>query len=105
MNIISMFQCIYVYRCDQYRWVSKGVYTINCKNAVLKKRSNHIDNKNSGKKQGDSRFRRWEYWGYNSALHYTGDHSVYESFSHCSSEAQSKPFIRSAPYVKEKVCV
>lgn len=45
--------------------------------------------------EGDSRFRRWEYWGYESmfALHYTGDHTVYQAFGHRNSKNQTRPFI------------
>ena len=65
-----------------------------------------IDLKNLPKGEGDPSFRRWEYWGYGSyfLLHYTGDHKVYESFSHRSCKNSKRPFIRSAPFVKEKVC-
>lgn len=56
------------YRCDQYRWVSKGVYTIKCGTTVLNKRSNIIDLEDLPPRQGDSQFRRWEYWGYGSTL-------------------------------------
>ena len=33
----------FVYRCDQYRWVSKGVYSVKSSNHDFKKRSNWID--------------------------------------------------------------
>ena len=36
-------------------------------------------------------------------LHYTGDHTVYEYFVHRNSKNVQKPFITSAPFVKEKV--
>ena len=45
------------------------------------------------------------YWGYRSyfLLHYTDDHTVYKAFPHRSLKQVSRPFIRSAPFVKEKV--
>ena len=36
-------------------------------------------------------------------MHYTGDHSVFKNFEHRGSKKNKKPFIRSAPFVKEKV--
>ena len=33
----------FICRCDQYRWVSKGVYSIKSSNYDFKKRSNWID--------------------------------------------------------------
>ena len=52
-------------------------------------------------------FRRWEYWGFSSLfiLHSTGDHTVFSGFAHRNSRKISRPFIRSAPYVKEKVSI
>lgn len=71
------------FRCDQYRWVTKGVYTIKTKEYTLKKRSNAVDSEMLPAEQGDARFHRWEYWGYRSlfAMHYTGDDSVYSLFA------------------------
>ena len=101
--------CTYC-RCDQYRWVSKGVFLVNCeKGFTLKKRSNLIDLPELNQREGDERFRRWEYWGTcNSfrgffAMHYTGDHTIYKSFPHRSAKSKKGPFIRSAPIIKEKV--
>ena len=72
---------------------------------LLKKRSNVLDSAEC--KEGDVRFRRWEYWGLSSyfILHYTGDHTIYESFGHRGAKDPKKPFIRSAPFVNEKVNV
>lgn len=88
-----------VYRCDQYRWVTKGVYAVKSEGCEFKKRSNAVDDISLKKGEGDDRFRRWEYWGIGSyfLLHYTGDHTVYTSFQHRSAITQKKPFIRSAP--------
>ena len=57
------------------------------------------------KKGGDSRFRRHEYWGFNSMfiLHYLGDHTIFKGFKHRNSKVQTKPFVTTAPHVKEKV--
>lgn len=42
-------------RCDQYRWVSKGAFTVKCiGNIELKKRSNVIDAKDLGQRVGDT---------------------------------------------------
>ena len=81
------------------------MYTVNCDQCTFKKRSNAIDDSSLPAGQGDMQFRRWEYWGFGSlfVLHYTGDHTAYNSFSHRSSKDQQKPFIRSAPFIKEKV--
>ena len=96
---------IIMFRCDQYRWVTKGVYTVRSGGYEFKKRSNAVDNISLKKNEGDSLFRRWEYWGVESyfILHYTGDHSIYTAFQHRSATTNKKPFVRSAPYVKEKV--
>lgn len=37
-------------------------------------------------------------------MHYVGDHTVFVPFKHRNSQKQIKPFIRSAPHVKDKVC-
>ena len=46
-------------------------------------------------KEGDDRFRKWEYWGYKSyfILHYTDNHTVYKAFPHRSLKQASRPFI------------
>ena len=71
----------------------------------MKKKSSTIDvpNDNSGK--GDDKFCRFEYWGIGPyfLVHYVGDSTVFEGFSHRNSKDTIKPFIRSAPHVKEKV--
>ena len=83
---------------------------MNCEGDVLlKKRSNFIDLERLQAREGDSQFRRWEYWGHQNiyscffALQYTGDHTVYRAFSHRGTRGKKNPFVRSAPYVKEKV--
>ena len=45
------------YGCDQYRWVTKGVYTIKCGVYEVKKRSNTIDSDQSPQGVGDMQFR------------------------------------------------
>ena len=35
---------IIMFRCDQYRWVTKGVYTVRSGGYEFKKRSNAVDN-------------------------------------------------------------
>ena len=60
--------------------------------------------------KGNPQFRRWEYWGFASyfCMHYTGDHSVFTPFCHRNAKPDlehCKQFIRSAPFVKEKVCI
>jgi hypothetical protein len=81
------------------------VYTIKCGVYEVKKRSNAIDSEQTPQGGGDMQFRRWEYWGFSGLfiLHYTGDHTVFSGFAHRNSRKISRPFIRSAPYVKEKV--
>ena len=78
---------------------------VSCAGYDIKKRSNAVDDASLVSRQGDSRFRRWEYWGYESyyILHYTGDHTIFTTFGHRNSKNTSRPFIRSAPFVKEKV--
>ncbi|XP_065885871.1 uncharacterized protein [Dysidea avara] len=90
-------------RCDEYRWVTKGVYTLKSNNFDfnIKKRSNWIDIESSEQDKGDPRFRRWEYWGFGSnfCIHYTGDQSIFKPFRHRSSKHCWTPYIRSAPKV------
>ncbi|XP_019860322.1 PREDICTED: uncharacterized protein LOC109588615 [Amphimedon queenslandica] len=90
-------------RCDQYRWVHKGTYPVG--NDGLTKKNNVIDIKEKKKGEGDKRFRRQEYWGVGQffLIHYFGDHSIFKSFKHRSSKTNTKPFVTSAPRVKEKV--
>ena len=93
-------------RCDQYRWVHKGTYPIKHNSGVMmKKKSSTIDIPNDNAGRGDDRFRRYEYWGIESYLliHYVRDCTVFEGFCHRSSKDNTKPFIRSAPHVKDKV--
>ena len=103
INFILLF-CLC--SCDQYRWVTKGVYSLKTEQYVLKKRSNAVDSANLPAEKGDMGFRRYEYWGFRSlfALHYTGNRLVYSSFSHRSAKGdQGNVLKRSAPFVKEKV--
>lgn len=99
---------LYTDRCDQYRWVNKGVFNVKCSDGTtLSKRSNYIDSDDLPRAQGDNRFRRWEFWGYSSyfVLHYTGDHTIFSPFAHrgAKKDQTARAFIRSAPFVKEKV--
>lgn len=66
-----------------------------------------IDSEDKKKGEGDSRFRRHEYWGVGQffLIHYFGDHTVFKSFRHHNSKIQEKPFVTSAPHVKEKVSI
>ena len=83
-----------------------GVYTVRCQDIALKKRSNAIDDESCDRRKGNGNFHRWEYWGYKDLylMHYTGDHTVFQAFKHRNSQKSKRPFIRSAPSVKEKVC-
>ena len=81
---------------------------MKCDNLVLKKRSNVLDDPSCDSKGcGNTAFRRWEYWGFECyfLLHYTGDHTVFVPFQHRNAKLHQsqKPFIRSSPFVKEKV--
>ena len=69
----------------------------------MKKKSSAIDSMD--KKGGDNRFRRFEFWGIGTyfMLHYLGDDAVFQAFCHRNSKSTSKPFVRSAPHVKDKV--
>ena len=64
-----------------------------------------IDMEEKKKGEGDPRFRCHEYWGFSSMfiLHYLGDHTVFKGFKHRNSKVKVKPFVTSAPHVKEKV--
>jgi len=71
----------------------------------FRKKSGAID-LDTEDKRGDSSFRRFEYWGIGSyfLLHYIGDNTLFKGFSHHNRKNdKSKPFVRSAPHVKEKV--
>ena len=95
-------------RCDQYRWVHKGTYPIKHDSGiVMKKKSSTIDVPSDNSSKGDDRFRKFEYWGIGSyfLVHYVGDCTVFEGFCHRNSKSTSKPFVRSAPHVKEKVSI
>ena len=70
----------------------------------FKKKSSTID-LDSVDKKGDNQFRRFEFWGIGQhfMLHYIGDDTLYQGFSHRNSKNNSKSFVRSAPHVKDKV--
>ena len=76
---------------------------IQFKMQQIKKKNRMIDLEEEEK--GDNRFRRFEYWGIGPffMLHYVGDHSVFKPFTHRSPSKQTKPYILSAPIVKEEV--
>lgn len=95
------------HRCDQYRWVHKGTRTIRFGNNSFKNKSGSIDLVNIEKESGDSRFKRIEYWGIGSSymMHYIGDDAIFTPFSHRNSKKSTKPFVRSAPHIKEKVSI
>ena len=82
-----------------------GVYSVKCDNHSIKKRSNAIDSCDLAKEQGCRSFRKWEYWGLSSffVLHYTGDHRVFKPFAHRGAKEDNKVYVRSAPFVKDKV--
>lgn len=69
----------------------------------IMKKTSTIDLKDSP--HGDNRFYRYEYWGIDSMfiLHYVGDCHIFEGFQHRNSKYKKRPFIRSAPCVKDKV--
>ena len=81
------------------------MYNIQDEGKILKKRLNVVDGKFCDPKKGNGQFHRWEYWGFEDLfiLHYTGDHSVFQPFEHRNSKRTKKKFIRSAPFVKDKV--
>lgn len=76
-------------RCNQYRWLHGGTYPV---------KSSSIDLEGNGSKTGDPQFRRFEYWGY-----YLRDNTIFKEFKDQNSKTSTKPFIRSAPHVKDKV--
>ena len=82
------------------------MYPLKGNSFELKKRSNVLDDKSCSKKgEGNDKFRRWEYWGFECyfLMHYTGDYTVFVPFAHRGAKNQKNPFIRSAPHIKEKV--
>ena len=98
--------CIYnAYRCDQYRWAHQGTRSFYFGKLEIKRKTSAIDANDGGKHRGDNRFKRLEYWGIQSSylIHYIGDHEIYKPFSHRNCKKSCKPFVRSAPHVKEKV--
>ena len=82
----------------------KGTRTFKSGVHSFKKKTGFIDVKDEEKNVGDSTFKRLEYWGIGSSylVHYMGDHTIFQPFSHRNSN-KSKPFVRSAPHIKEKV--
>ena len=94
-----------VYRCDQYKWVHKGTRAVIFEDYAIKKKTASIDVKDKEKATGENSFKRLEYWGIESffLVHYLGDHTVFVPFEHRNSKNNTKPFIRSAPFIKEKV--
>ena len=71
----------------------------------ITKKSSSIDLEGNKSKTGDPRFQRFEYWGVGThyVLHYLGDNTIFEGFKHRNSKTSTKPFIRSAPHVRDKV--
>ena len=100
-TLLADFHC----RCDQYRWLHGGTYPIKLGDIRITKKSSSIDLEGNGSKNGDPRFRRFEYWGVGThyILHYLGDNTIFKGFKHWNSKTSTKPFIRSAPHVKDKV--
>ena len=109
--IILITQCLILNdncalsRCDQYKWVHKGTRTVIFEDYAIKKKTASIDVKDKEKATDDNSFKRLEYWGIGSfyLVHYLGDHTVLVPFEHRNSKNNTKPFIRSAPFIKEKV--
>ena len=99
------FKLQYNFRHDQYRLVNVGSYKVKHESLEFRKKSSAIY-LNSADKKGDCHFRRFEYWGIGSyfMLHYVGDDTLYQGFNHRNRmNDDSKPFVRSAPHVKDKV--
>jgi len=81
-------------------------YTINCEDYAIKKKTASIDVKDmKNLHTGNNSFKRLEYWGVGSyfLLHYPGDHTFFVQFKHRNSKKNTKPFVKSAPFIKEKV--
>ena len=93
------------YRCDQYRWAHQGTRSFHFGKLEMKRKTSAIDVNDGGKLSGDNRFKRLEYWGIQSSylIHYIGDHEILKPFGHRNSKKSCKPFVRSAPHIKEKV--
>ena len=83
----------------------KGTCTTEFGKYSIKKKTGAIDVKDRKSEIGDNSFKRFEYWGIGSSylIHYLGDHTIYKSFQHRNCKKASKPFVRSAPHIKEKV--
>ena len=96
---------LYLHRCDQYRWVHKGTRTFDRGNYSVKKKTGAIDVAGIEKQTGDNSFKRLEYWGIGSSylIHYLGDHNAFVPCAHRNSKKSTKPFVWSAPHIKEKV--
>ena len=98
---------LYLHRCDQYRWVHKGTRTFDHGNYSVKKKTGAIDVAGIEKQTGDNSFKRLEYWGIGSSylIHYLGDHNAFVPCAHRNSKKSTKPFVRSAPHIKERYSV
>jgi len=57
------------------------------------------------KSTGNNSLKCLEYWGVGSyfLVHYLGDHTLFVPFEHRNSKKNTKLFVRSAPFIKEKV--
>ena len=84
--------------CQHNRRVPSGNYSV-------KKKTGAIDVAGIEKQTGDNSFKRLEYWGIGSSylIHYLGDHNAFVPCAHRNSKKSTKPFVRSAPHIKEKV--
>lgn len=105
--MFTLLRCIIsIYRCDQYRWAHQGTRSFKFGIFEMKRKTSAIDVNDVDKQSGDNRFKRLEYWGIGSSylIHYLGDQEIYKPFSHRNSKKSFKPFVRSAPHIKEKVC-
>ena len=72
------------------------IYVVGCAGYDIKKRLKAIDDVNLVYRQRDSRFRRWEFWGYESyyILHYTVETILFLQLAldHRNSKNTTKPF-------------
>ena len=102
---VSIF--VYIFRCDQYRWIHQGTRPLNHPSGVTIYRKSSVIDADSDDRHGDKRFKRHEYWGVGQhyIIHYIGDDTVFQNFAHHNSKEKSRPFIRSAPHIKNKVNV
>lgn len=98
---------VYIFRCDQYRWIHQGTRTLNHPSGDTIYRKSSVIDADSDGRHGDKRFKRHEYWGVGQhyIIHYIGDDTVSQNFANRNSKEKSRPFIRSAPHIKNKVNV